>query len=59
MQCDCAADNLFKCKKSGVHVCHNVEFKCDGLWHCDDWADELMLLTLLSSPVEPKVIWCV
>ena len=40
-QCDnCAADHLFMCKKSGVNVCLNAKFKCDGERHCD--TDELV-----------------
>ena len=40
-QCDnCAADHLFKCQISGVDVCLNARFKCDGFDHCHDNVDE-------------------
>ena len=40
-QCDnCAADHLFKCQISGVDVCLNARFKCDGFGHCHDNVDE-------------------
>ena len=43
-QCDnCAADHLFMCKRSGIDVCMNAKYKCDGVYHCtDDLADELV-----------------
>ena len=43
-QCDnCSDDHLFKCLFSGVDICLNINYKCDGDQFCDDFSDELVL----------------
>ena len=32
----------FSCLYRGVNICANVKYKCDGLLHCNDVADELL-----------------
>ena len=40
---NCSDDHLFKCLYSGVDICLNINYKCDGDRFCDDFSDELVL----------------
>ena len=56
-QCDnCSAHHLFQCKIDGVHVCVNVNRKCDGNWDCDDGFDEST--SLCSPPCSEDMFAC-
>ena len=39
---NCSDDHLFKCLYSGVDICLNINYKCDGDRFCDDFSDELV-----------------